>query len=486
MKKVLALALCAVLMVFLVACSGGGEKPDPKPGNTDTNTPSTDTGDVDITTSLWTLAYDEETWTLTEDDVTDEDDTCYATLQILNPDDPEYYLINVDIEAYLDEPYDFREDLVYYGFDAYEYAEENSYDVVTVGGVDCLEYENESWGETTLVYFNRVEGAGATVKVTVSAEDVTDSRVTELLDGLTFTLIDTGNEDGPWEWEGEPFAATGHSVPAGGFTLESEWVAFDEYIATTETFDHAVAAVGNTVYVLVDGALRQYTYAGDELTFDKDIELPEEGFDTLRATADGSLWLCGSMNDITVVKNGTVTAAYEDLDNIAVHESGTWGVSYFTSNECQKVTFTGDSYTTTDMVLDEVDSVMNLFVEGDSIYVCGSAADDSGHKVFVYNADGVLQTTLCDAEGEGLGSITYVTKTPNGYIGFDGNLRNIVLWKADGSYIAEVEDSDLFETNYPWFCASTKLDDGSILTVMTEERADRSAMELIAFNVSGF
>ncbi len=160
MKKVLALALCAVLTVLLVACSGGGEKPDPKPGNTETNTPSTDAGDVDITTPLWTLAYDEETWTLTEDDVTSEDETCYATLQILDPDDPEYYLINVDIEAYLDEPYDFREDLAYYGFDAYEYAEENSYDVVTVGGVDCLEYKNESWGETTLVYFNRVDEAG--------------------------------------------------------------------------------------------------------------------------------------------------------------------------------------------------------------------------------------------------------------------------------------------------------------------------------------
>ena len=42
------------------------------------------------------------------------------------------------------------------------------------------------------------------------------------------------------------------------------------------------------------------------------------------------------------------------------------------------------------------------------------------------------------------------------------------------------------KTNYPWFCSATKLADGSILAVMTEDRADKSAMELVAFKLSGF
>ncbi|MBQ4054510.1 MAG: hypothetical protein IJD17_02270, partial [Clostridia bacterium] len=114
------------------------------------------------------------------------------------------------------------------------------------------------------------------------------------------------------------------------------------------------------------------------------------------------------------------------------------------------------------------------------------AADDSGHKVFIYDENGALQKTLCDSEGEGLGSITYFARTANGYIGFDGNMRSVLLWDNDGSFIAEPEDDGLFGTSYPWFASSTMLSDGSILTVMTEEREDRSATEVLVFNVKGF
>ena len=44
----------------------------------------------------------------------------------------------------------------------------------------------------------------------------------------------------------------------------------------------------------------------------------------------------------------------------------------------------------------------------------------------------------------------------------------------------------LFGTSYPWFCGGVKLADGSILAIMTEDRADESAMELVAFKLSGF
>ena len=56
----------------------------------------------------------------------------------------------------------------------------------------------------------------------------------------------------------------------------------------------------------------------------------------------------------------------------------------------------------------------------------------------------------------------------------------------DGTYIGAAEDSDLFGTSYPWFCGGVKLADGSILAIMTEDRADESAMELVAFKLSGF
>lgn len=486
MKKFLALLLATFMLVSLVACSGGKTNtPDPSADQDTSDKPAEATGDG-LTTALFTLEYDKSVWILDEENVSDGEDYCSANLQILDPDDPEYYLINVDVTANVDDPYDFREDLVYYGFDQYEYAENNAYELVKVGGVDCLKYEDESWGETTVKYFNRVEGAGATVDVEISAEDVSDSRIAALLEGLKFTLTDTGNEDGPWEWEGEPFSAEDASVAAGSFTVETKWIPINEYISTFETFNHDVAAVGNTVYILTEGTLKQYAFDGSALNFEKDVELEEDDYEVILKTADGSLWLTGGMNDLVRIKDGAVTETYADLDTVAVSPDGSWGISYFVSNECKKITFNGGSASTSDVVFSEVDSVSYVSVDNDTIYVCGNAADESGHKVFIYNKDGVLQKTLCNAEGEGLGSITYFAKTANGYIGFDGNMRTVLLWNADGSVIAELEDTDLFGTYYPWFCGSDMMDDGSIITVMTEDRADESATELVAFIVKGF
>ena len=192
------------------------------------------------------------------------------------------------------------------------------------------------------------------------------------------------------------------------------------------------------------------------------------------------------MNDILCIKDGKAVATYEDIDNLAIHPSGAWGVNFFTSNECAIVTFSGNTYSSTPVTFKEADTIMQLCVDENNIYVCANAADDSGHKVFIYNKDGVLQKTLCDAEGEGLGSVTFVTQTANGYIAFDGNMRDVLLWDNSGNFIAEVSDGELFSTNYPWFCDSAVLDDGSIITIMTDEREDRSATELVAFIVKGF
>lgn len=471
MKKLFAILLAGIMILSLAAC--GDEKTDNTTGG----------GDGEIKTTLFTLSYDDSVWNNVEDDLTNEEDYCFANLQILNPDDPEYYLIDATIEVSLDEPYDFREDLVYYGFNQYEYKVNNAYDTVKIGGVDLLKYDD---GEDTLVYLNRIEGAGATVSIEFDAEDLTDGRIEELLKGLKFSLEDVGNEDGPWEWEGEAFSTDDHNVTAGSFTVSSKFIPFEEHISTFETFNHSIAAIGDKVYVLVNGELRECHYDGTELSFVTKIELPEDDYETINSTEDGSLWLSGSMNDIIRIKDGAVVNTYEDIYNFAIHPSGTWGVDYFTSNECNIITFNGDTYSATPIIFKEADTIMNVNVDKNNIYVCANAADDSGHKVFVYNKSGVLQKTLCNAEGEGLGSVTFVTQTSNGYIGFDGNMRDVILWKNDGTFIAEISDGDLFDTNYPWFCSSAVLSDGSILTIMTDEREDQSATEVIVFNVKGF
>ena len=91
---------------------------------------------------------------------------------------------------------------------------------------------------------------------------------------------------------------------------------------------------------------------------------------------------------------------------------------------------------------------------------------------------------LTDEAGDALGSITFIAQIPGGFLGMDGNMRDVVLWSADGTYLGSIEDHDLFGTSYPWFCGGAVLDDGSILVIMTEDRDDESAMELVAFKLS--
>ncbi|MBQ8784012.1 MAG: hypothetical protein IJZ57_09635 [Clostridia bacterium] len=474
MKKIFALLLAFVMVFSLAAC--GDKNPD-KPN--DTKQPS---GNADITASFFEIKLSEG-WINIEEDFKNEEEYAKAVLQVLDPEDNEYYLVEATISVEIDEPYDFREDLVDYGFNQYEYEVNKAYETVEIGGVNLLKYDD---GEETLVYFNRIEGANASVYIKFDATDIKDAHIQALLDGITFNIKDIGNEDGPWEWEGKPFSAEPASAQAGSLTVSSTFVPFEKPVTTFETFDHSVAAIGDRVYVLVDGELSECHYDGSVLAFVQPIELPEDDYERVEATADGTLWVSGGMNDILCIKDGKTVATYEDIDNFAIHPSGKWGVDFFTSNECEILTFSGNTYTSKPVVFKEADTIMQLCIDENNIYVCANAADDSGHKIFVYNKDGKLQKTLCDAEGEGLGSVTFVTQTSNGYIAFDGNMRDVLLWDNSGKFIAEISDGDIFSTNYPWFCDATVLSDGSIFTIMTDEREDKSATEVVAFIVKGF
>ena len=113
-------------------------------------------------------------------------------------------------------------------------------------------------------------------------------------------------------------------------------------------------------------------------------------------------------------KDGTQTASYEGPDYVTMHPSGAWGISWFSSAECEKITLSGGTLKTEPLVFKEVDLIQHLLIDENHIYVCGSAVDESGHKVFIYDSNGALQMTLADSDGGGLGSITFITETANG------------------------------------------------------------------------
>lgn len=488
MKKMIALLLALVMLLSLAACSKEDPETTTKPSGTETTgkaptqtepqkTDAPEEGEV-LETSLWKLIYDPEVWTLDEEEFYDSEE--YASVMLIIPE-KDSYLVNVEITVELDDHEGFRDRLNYYDFDSYAYVVNQAYDRAEIGGVECLAHEGEYWGDPCLRYIGRDAAASVTVFVEIIG-DLEDPRIAELLAGLEIFAEDIGNVDAPWPWEGEPFSASDASAMAGSLTVSAHWIPIEECVITNETFNHAVAVANGKAYILGDGELRQYAFDGDTLVFEQTVDL-EGDFSCIQADENGTVWLSGFMEPLVSLVDGVQKGSWEGPDNVTMHPSGTWGISWFSGPECEKITLSGSSYTASEINFKEVSTISSLTVDQNRIYVCGSAADDSGHKVFIYDTDGVLERVLTDEEGESLGSVTFMAETGNGYIGFDGNMRRVILWAEDGSYIGHIEDGDLFGTWYPWFCGSTSLADGSILTVMTEDREDESAMELIAFLV---
>ncbi|MBQ7344813.1 MAG: hypothetical protein IJW45_01965 [Oscillospiraceae bacterium] len=503
MKKLISLLVIMCMLAALAAC---GEKPQPTTQPTEGKAPSTSEAPQDPTdettapsqpdptettgapepvtetleAQLWTLEYDPAVWTIDEDYFNDMEG--WSQVFMIIPDGDDGYLVNVEIDVSIEGPASFRSRLESLGFDAYRYAVEQSYELTPVGGVDCLVHEGEYWGEACVRYFERVEEASATVYIEICG-DVEDPQVARLLEGLTFRLEDIGNQDAPWPWEGVPFMSEDRSFTMGGITVDSWWAPFDEPITTFETFDHSVTMAGDRVYVLTDGELREYRFQGDALIW-QDTVMEDAWIDALQSTADGRMWSSGFGEDLDVWQDGQVIASYQGCDNVSMHPSGDWGISWFSGPDVQKVVFSDGSANFISMCFPQVSVISHLIVDEDYIYVCGYAADDSGHKVFLYDEDGFLLDVLGDENGESLGSITFMGQIPGGFMGIDSNLQELVFWAEDGTHLGTIDHDQLFETDYPWICDATWMDDGRILLIMTDERPDQSATELVAFMLS--
>lgn len=489
MKRLLAFLLAGLMLLSLTACGKEEEKDSGKeeggfkiPGGmkqTQPTEPEVEPEGTKISTHMWELVYDEEVWKYEEDDLSDGES--WSEIILFIPDGEEQR-VTVEIRASETDHESFRDYLDDFGFDQKAYVMENAYDRRQLGGMECLTYDGEGWNGVTRYYFGRVENASVTLYIEINGQ-VEDPQVEALLAGLKVNLNDRGNQDAPWYWEGTPFASEGGSGTVGDKTLTAKWIPVSECLITKETFDHFVAADGETVYLLTDGAVKKYSFDGEKLLYVEDF-ITDDNLDGIQVTEGGTFWSSGFMADLTQWEDEQPKTQFEDLDHVTMHPGGEWGISWFSGSECAKTHIADGS--TTEITFAEVSTISQLEIDREYIYVCGYAADDSGHKVFVYDLEGKLQMTLWDEKGEGLGSITFVTKVGDCVVGLDGNMRELVLWSEDGEHLGTVEDGALFGTFYPWLCDAVQLDDGSILVVLTEDRADESAMELVAFVITGF
>ena len=444
---------------------------------------SRDTSGTHMEMTLWDIYYPEG-WTENEDDKGDSETNSYGRLEYKQGDE---VLLSVGITATVEDCGGYRDFLHASGIDAHALVVDKSVEQENIGGVPCVVSETTSWGEPVLTYMGRDVGSGTTVKVSITGE-YSDPEVDKLIKNLAFHLEDTGNEDYPWPWEGEAFSTDSeHSKMIADTTITSVWVPFEEPLLAYDIFSGRIASVGESLYVLLDNVLYEYTL-GDKLTLKSTMEL-EDDYEEISADQSGNLYLTGFMSPMLTIKDGAVIATNDDIDKAVIHSSGTWGVSWFYGSETEKVVFDGNKASKEAWPAISQDRLNTVCLSEDHIILAGADADTENEAIWILDTEGNQQMELGNQEYGGeqsLGSITNVQETENGFIGLDGNMRDVFFWKSDGSLLGSAEDSELFGTDYPWISTAARLSDGTVLVGLTEDRADKSATEFIVYRLSGF
>ena len=486
MKKRIALLLALIMVLSLAAC-GGDKEPSIK-DNVPTAAPTEAPKETEAPTepgpaltlhenTFFNVSYNEEDgWSLAGDDINKYESSGSAYIRILNEEGKTEIVVSIYAEK--KDPESFRKNLYLNGVDMQAYVA-GEIETVDVGGQPML-YVDQSNGDR--FFYGRNEAAGVTY--TIDATNWEDPRVPALIENIVCTASGTDNDEPAWPWEGEAISFGSMSQMVGTYTVTADFIPMSEALTTFETFNHEVEVIGDKVYLLSDFVLREYAFDGVGLTFVREIPLDAEYKNV--ENSNGTLVLSNFMKPVIGHDGDAAVFSYEGPDNFTLAPDGTWGISWFSSGETtEKFTFKDGALVGEPLPFNEVKVISQVDVDDEYIYVTGSPVEDSGHIVFVYDHSGALQMQLKGDPNAtiGLGSITYITKTVNGFLALDGNMRDVVLWTADGTWLGAVEDKDIFGTYYPWFATADVMEDGSILAVMTEDRADGSAMEAIAFKI---
>ena len=487
MKKLIALLLALVMVLSLAACGGGEASNDP-PKTTDApktteapeQTEAPAEPEIPLTVhenTFFNVSYNEEDgWSLTEDDFDIYENSGSAYIRILNEEGRTEIVVSIYAEK--KDPESFRKNLYIYGVDMQAYAA-GEVETVDVGGQPMLYVDQENGDR---FFYGRNEAAGVTY--TIDATNWEDPRVPALIENIVCTASGTDNKEPLWPWEGEAISFDSMSQMVGTYTVTADFVPMSEALTTFETFNHEVEVIGDKVYLLSDYVLREYAIEGAGLTFIREIPLDGEYKNV--ENSNGTLVLSNFMKPVIGHDGEAVVFSYEGPDQFTLAPDGTWGISWFSSGDStEKYTFKDGALVGEPLPFNEVKTISQVDVDDQYIYVSGSPVEGSGHTVFVYDHSGALQMQLKGDPNAsiGLGSVTYITRTANGFLALDGNMRDVVLWTADGTWLGAIDGDDIFGTNYPWFATADVMEDGSILAVMTEDRADGSAMEAIAFKI---
>lgn len=487
-KKILALLLCSIFMVSAAACGGKtADKSVDKPTDkekTEATQVSQDNKEEDkkeesenITKSkLWQAAIP-NTW-IEDKENSQEPSDVYDAKSYL--DDNKDSICDIAVDIYQNAN-SFRSKIIDSGYSLQDFSEGKLENMTKVDDNDAIIIEDS--GEVRVLA--RDAKANADISF-VFFQDKYNDDMKSVVESFSLLAADVDESDTPYPWEGERLNYPDKSVKIGKVDLSAHMLPMEEPITTYETFLGGGVQAGDYIYFLNKKELLIYKNT-ESLKLEKSVDLGSE-YKYISVANDGNVYLSSFINGTKVFKGTEETAKLETNNNFIVSPTGTWGVEYFTQmDDIQKVDIGANGeLTRTPMTFDKIDgqaysTLSSMILSKDKIFVCGTI--DSNHVVGVYDLKGKLITALKGGNEEILGSITGIIEGKNYYFGSDSNMRSFVLWSKDGAYIGKADDGDLLGTGYPWICTMNKGTDGNIYVILTEERADMSSSELVAFKL---
>lgn len=510
LKRTTALLLALLMAAGLAACgdSGGGSpspstsvSPSASPSASPSVSPSTaptestepepsdpfaDRETVDV--GMFQAAYPEG-WNYNEDSIT-VDTTGWCNVYFFDAEEKDSAENKVYITGNEEEVSKYRQSLAAFGMDLQECAAGNV-ETQSIGGAEFIVIPERGR------LFYRHEPTGITYAIEVEG-DLESESVKSLLEGIQPNLDDGDNKDAPWPWDGEPFQPVLAEQLVGSYTVVPEYVPFEEPNWTMDIMNHKFCLIGDQLYHLQEKKLDTYAYAAEGVKYVSTMDLDTK-CEYISTDGQGTLLISPGIGKVFGVKDGQKVLETTVTGDLAMHPSGQWGISFWVSSDTLRATSQSGTMTAEPWILTGLNKpksrqgpfsmVKDVEVTDNHIMVSGNKADDNKTIIVVYDLNGNPLMTFGDVESgsdDSLGSITGMAETANGFVAIDGNSRRVRFWSKDGTHLGSVRANDMFGTDYPWLEDMQLLDDGSLLIMATDRRADQSADEIMLFRLTGF
>lgn len=493
-KRVLTFAICLNLCLTAAACGDKEESSSKKESSSVAETtiseadesseePSESTNENDdiVVKTFWKANIPD---TLKEDEESAYETSGYSEniFKALDSDDEVERSVEILIDT--EDAMDYRKDIIEYGIDLKEYAE-GKIDTTTLGGMDFVKIETEYWGETNTVFKSRYEASQMSITIIITG-DINSEDIQSVLNTIEFILPEGDETDAPYPWDGEPLVTVTGTAGIGSYNLTAIQITASESILPNSIFDNRVAVAGDIMYALTENYLYIFKVNGAEAELQETVEL-EDDYSHMSCDENGNVYISGFMNPLLIYRDGKQTDSPDIDSQFIISRDGSFGVEFFTDPEkVEKVIFNADGTASRETLpIDKniVSMVSELFITKDYILISGSAADESGHKLFAFDHSGKYLKTFVDEDGDSLGAITGAVQTDNGILAVDGNMRSVILWDNDGNFVGETDDGSLFGTDYPWISGLNQTKDGEIYISLIDRRTDDSWDEMIMFQL---